>query len=208
MPAPPDFVVLSKAEIVSAARVLIGEVGVKAFTMRALGDRLRVTQGAAYRHLPSRDAILDEVVAATFASIDVPSEDVGDWGTRFQLAALRMYDAFAALPGLGTHALLQAEFPASARRFHVWMTEVLYSEGFDDFDVNRAMRVFSVVAISALGLDPGGAAHHVGALKGRRDDDAGERDAVERARVVLADALSLILDGMRAELGQGVTQVM
>ncbi|MER7762128.1 TetR/AcrR family transcriptional regulator [Streptomyces sp. NPDC097619] len=84
---------LSRARVLEAAIVLADEGGVAALTIRALADRLGVKPMSLYHHVPHKEAILDGIVDAVFAEIDLPPRDT-DW--RSALSA-RAHSARAAL---------------------------------------------------------------------------------------------------------------
>jgi AcrR family transcriptional regulator len=194
----PDFIVLSREAIVSAARSVVAENGVRNLTMRTVADELHVAAGSLYRHVTSRDEILNDLAERVFSEVELPSADVGDWGDRFKIAALRIYDAFAALPGLGSHVLTQPDWGPSAARLYPWMSEAVLSAGLSEAEKDEVVRVWSVLAIATIGLDPGGAAHGLGLL-GSPDYNV-RPIGVDRARSVLAEAVDVMIDGLRREL--------
>jgi TetR/AcrR family transcriptional regulator, tetracycline repressor protein len=68
---------LTRARIVSAALELVDSEGLSALSMRKLGARLGVDPMAIYYYIPNKDALLDAIVEAVMAevdlSVDVPS---------------------------------------------------------------------------------------------------------------------------------------
>ncbi|MFC0540117.1 TetR/AcrR family transcriptional regulator C-terminal domain-containing protein [Kutzneria chonburiensis] len=71
---------LRRDQVVEAALELLDEVGLDAFTTRALTDRLGVQRGALYWHVKSKQellaAVTELVVAPVFADT---GDDSGDW---------------------------------------------------------------------------------------------------------------------------------
>jgi AcrR family transcriptional regulator len=194
---PPGYVVLSRAEILKAARTLVSEVGVGGMTMRVLGHRLKVQQGGIYRHMAGRDDILDGLADQVYAEVELPGPDVGDWGSRLHIGAMAIYDAFSALPGLGIHMLQRPQFPPSAIRVREWVVDVAMAGGLTGDEAIRVRRVFLIMSTGSHGLDSGGAA------LGRRRSAATAEEfdaAVERARTLYSDALGYVIDGLRAEM--------
>ncbi|MEU4546961.1 TetR/AcrR family transcriptional regulator [Nonomuraea dietziae] len=53
--------------------------GVEAITMRRVAQELGVEAMSLYHHVPNKDAILDGVVDAVFAAIELPSAECDDW---------------------------------------------------------------------------------------------------------------------------------
>ncbi|UQX04474.1 TetR/AcrR family transcriptional regulator [Streptomyces sp. RerS4] len=74
----PQQVPLSRARVLEAAVALADEGGVGALTIRALAARLGVKPMSLYHHVPHKEAILDGIVDAVFAEIDLPPDDA-DW---------------------------------------------------------------------------------------------------------------------------------
>lgn len=71
---------LRREQVVEAALELLDEVGLDAFTTRALTDRLGVQRGALYWHVKSKQellaAVTELVVAPVFAGT---GDEAGDW---------------------------------------------------------------------------------------------------------------------------------
>lgn len=61
--------------LVAEARAMIEREGFAAFNLRALTQRLGVTQPAVYRHFESRDALLGAVMVAGFRDFDAAAVD-------------------------------------------------------------------------------------------------------------------------------------
>lgn len=68
---------LSRDRIVVSAVALADERGLGHLTMRRLGEALGVEAMSLYHHVPGKEALLDAMVDAVFAEIDVPVAD--DW---------------------------------------------------------------------------------------------------------------------------------
>lgn len=67
-PRPP----LSREHVLSAAVALADDGGLAALTMRKLGERLRVEAMSLYHHVSGKDDLLDGMVDAVFAEIELP----------------------------------------------------------------------------------------------------------------------------------------
>ncbi|WP_299744273.1 TetR/AcrR family transcriptional regulator [uncultured Tateyamaria sp.] len=63
-----------KERVVSEAFKVIAEAGVEALSLRAIAKRLGVSHQAPYKHFPSRDHILAEVVARSFETFSTHLE--------------------------------------------------------------------------------------------------------------------------------------
>ncbi|WP_405181715.1 TetR/AcrR family transcriptional regulator [Nocardia sp. NBC_01377] len=68
---------LSRQRVVLTAVAVADEVGVEALTMRKVADRLGVEAMSLYHHLSGKSAMLDGMVDAVFAEIDLPDPNAG-----------------------------------------------------------------------------------------------------------------------------------
>lgn len=64
-----------RTEVLQAAIELLDEVGLDALTMRLLASRLGVRASALYRHYPSKQALLDAMVAHLVSPDSLPLPD-------------------------------------------------------------------------------------------------------------------------------------
>src|SRR5262249_42115808 len=69
---------LSRERVLQAAVKLADEIGVEALVMRRLGDQLGAEAVALYRHVASKDDILDGIVDIVAGEIELPAVG-GDW---------------------------------------------------------------------------------------------------------------------------------
>jgi AcrR family transcriptional regulator len=69
---------LSRDRVLEAAIRVADRGGVAAITMRRVAQELGVEAMSLYHHVPNKDAILDGVVDAVFAAIELPTEG-DDW---------------------------------------------------------------------------------------------------------------------------------
>jgi AcrR family transcriptional regulator len=68
---------LSRDRVLAAAVALADEIGIEALSMRKLGQSLGVEAMSLYNHVAGKDALLDGMVDAVFAEIELPAPDVG-----------------------------------------------------------------------------------------------------------------------------------
>lgn len=69
---------LSREQAITAAVALADANGITAVSMRKLAQSLGVEAMSLYHHVPNKDAILDGMVDAVFAEVDLPAPDL-DW---------------------------------------------------------------------------------------------------------------------------------
>jgi TetR/AcrR family transcriptional regulator, tetracycline repressor protein len=82
---------LTREHIVRTALGLVDREGVKALSMRRLGAELGVDPMAVYYHLPNKDALLDAIVEAVMAEIDLGVDNPADPPEERILCAARAY---------------------------------------------------------------------------------------------------------------------
>ena len=69
---------LSRERVLAAAVALADEIGIEALSMRKLGEALGVEAMSLYNHVANKDDLLDGMIDAVFAEIDLPSAE-GGW---------------------------------------------------------------------------------------------------------------------------------
>ncbi|WP_340688152.1 TetR/AcrR family transcriptional regulator [Amycolatopsis coloradensis] len=70
---------LTRDRVLKAAIEVADRGGVEAMTMRRVAQHLGVEAMSLYHHVPNKDAILDGVVDAVFAAIELPGTEIADW---------------------------------------------------------------------------------------------------------------------------------
>ena len=71
---------LTREMLTAAALRIVDGDGLEALSMRRLGSELRVDPMAAYRHIPNKGILLDEVVEAVMSEIDIDAVDARSRG--------------------------------------------------------------------------------------------------------------------------------
>ena len=82
---------LQREQIVRTALTLVDRDGLKALSMRRLGAELGVDPMAVYYHLPNKQALLDAIVEAVMASIDLSVDRREESTEKRILAAAQAY---------------------------------------------------------------------------------------------------------------------
>jgi AcrR family transcriptional regulator len=92
---------LNRRRVLETALELVDAEGLDALTMRRLGAELGVEAMSLYRHVESKEALLDGIVELIVLEIEVPADDGGDWaeawrgvGRSYRRAALAHPHAF------------------------------------------------------------------------------------------------------------------
>lgn len=142
---------LNRASIVATAITIADEKGLAAVTLRGIAARLGVHVTSLYNHVPTKDAVLDEMVKALVIEAKLPTGSLAwqDWVRQFA-AALRAlarkhpgaFEAFHYVPAQGEKAVEVLEDALQAFR----------SGGFDPMTSYNAIKATSV-AVLGLVLD-------------------------------------------------------
>ena len=88
---------LSRARILRAAVHLADEGGLEAVSMRKLGQALRVEAMSLYKHVASKEDILDGMADLVMGDFEVPAKDV-DWRTAIRRSAISAHDVLLRHP--------------------------------------------------------------------------------------------------------------
>jgi len=90
---------LTREMLTAAALRIVDSDGLDALSMRKLGSELRVDPMAAYRHIPNKGILLDEVVEAVISEIDTDAVDASlSWQDQLRALALSYLATLMAHP--------------------------------------------------------------------------------------------------------------
>ena len=116
--------------VLEAAVAHADEVGLEAFSMRTLAGAMGVAPMSLYRHVASKDDLLDGMVDVVFGEIELPATDI-DWRTAMRQRAFRVREAMARHPwAIGLMESRANPGPASLRH-HDAVLGCLLAGGFD-----------------------------------------------------------------------------
>jgi TetR/AcrR family tetracycline transcriptional repressor len=136
---------LDKQAIVSAALEIIAERGVPGLSMRLLSQRLGVSLGATYRHLPNKNELLRLVAADLYARIK-PADDCADEFEQAKRVMLQIHDLLAAYPGMAAHIAQNVpEFYSAS--VAALISDPLQAAGLGRAEADRV--VFALVLLNA-----------------------------------------------------------
>jgi TetR/AcrR family transcriptional regulator, tetracycline repressor protein len=86
--------------VLAAARTLLGEVGLKGLTMRALARSLDVAPNALYSHVPGKDELVDALLDEQLAAVENPPVDAPDPLAAVARMMTSTYDTLLGAPDL------------------------------------------------------------------------------------------------------------
>jgi AcrR family transcriptional regulator len=159
-PAPRNEHELTRARIVSTAITIADAEGMAELTMRRIASTLGVATMSLYRHVPSRDDLIQAMIDATFDDIRVPARPNADWRHSLQLCARLEWALFQRHPWLGpTMSITRPQLAPNAIRLSEWVMAA-----FDGTTLTMGERMyiqilfFSFVRGIASALEPEAAA--------------------------------------------------
>jgi AcrR family transcriptional regulator len=192
---------LSREAFVKAARDIIEEQGISAYTARALADRLGVDATAVYRYFPSLDSVLAAAAGELMWPFSAPTE--GTPRQRLEQLLLNVHDHFYSHPNLvPLLAAVGDEIPGgeTINRVGVSLLEEL---GLHGDDLALCHRLLESYAIGMHSFDLSTAPHHLESRRKRLrqidhpdiDRAANSIEAVEELnRRAFRTGLTLLLD--------------
>jgi TetR/AcrR family transcriptional regulator, tetracycline repressor protein len=136
---------LDKNAIVSAALDIIAERGVPGLSMRLLSERLGVSLGATYRHVPNKNELLRLVAADLYARVK-PADDCTDEFEQAKRVMLQIHDLLAAYQGMAAH-IAQNVPEFYSRSVASLISDPLQAAGLSRAEADRI--VFALVLLNA-----------------------------------------------------------
>jgi AcrR family transcriptional regulator len=181
---------LTREMLTAAALRIVDSDGLDALSMRRLGLELRVDPMAAYRHIPNKGILLDEVVEAVMSEINCDAVDASlPWQDQMRSLALSYLATLMAHPHAAPLIAERSLRTAGSLRVVEKALQIMTDAG--------AQLADAVATIDAIGLLASGIAQVASASAEQADGAAGNPFAGLRseefpllARVAEAEALS------------------
>jgi len=151
---------IGRADLLRIAERILDAEGLDAISMRRLASEVGMTPMAVYRHVPSKDALLDALVEHVLSRLDFSAPARTPWSEHARIAVRSLWKQMHQHPWLVSLLLRgpllnRGVFRASESAFHV-----LRDAGFDDETAIRVLRVlvgytvgFASLAIARRGVD-------------------------------------------------------
>jgi AcrR family transcriptional regulator len=144
---------LKREQIVAAALALVDREGLKALSMRRLGAELGVDPMAVYYHIPNKEALLDAIVEAVMASIDLSVHHPEEPPVERILCAARAYrDAMLAHANALPIVLSRGPATAAALRPVDLLTGILRAAGLPPAEAFAGMNVIAAAVRGFTGM--------------------------------------------------------
>jgi AcrR family transcriptional regulator len=144
---------LSRERVLQAAIALADEGGIEALSMRRLAKELGVEAMSLYNHVANKNEILDGIVDAVSAEIELPSDAV-DWKAAIRRNTISARDVYLRHRwASGLSMSRQSGGPASLRRTD-WLLRTLREAGFPKDVIYHALHILEayVLGFTAMHL--------------------------------------------------------
>ena len=146
---------LERKLIVSTALRIVDRHGLKALSMRRLGSELGVDPMAVYYHLPNKQALLDAIVEAVMASIDLTVDNPTRPAEERILGAARAYrDVLLAHANALPILLAHGPVTSGAMRPVELLIGILRDAGLPPAKALAGMNVIAAAVRGAVGMGP------------------------------------------------------
>jgi AcrR family transcriptional regulator len=194
---------LSRERIVAAALALVDAEGLEALTMRRLGRELGVDPMAVYYYVEDKSALLDALVEAVMAEIDVECDLPDDPEERLMIAARSYADTLLAHPNALPIILARSpRTPAALRPVEFMLAEFMRA-GLAAEDAVVAMNTLAAAVRGYVGMSGGDIS----------DDDSVDVEALREAMdpvsfPALAEATTVVPHDPDAMFTQGTQAVI
>jgi TetR/AcrR family tetracycline transcriptional repressor len=146
---------LDRDTVVREALALIDDVGLEAFTMRALAQRLATYPATVYWHVGNRGEVLSAVIEVVFDEIVLPDPDAAPWDEWLGQFARAYRTAMHRHPNVSALVATRAYARVTAPRLTETILSVLDRAAFHDEDLAAAFNAFVGSVVGWVGCELG-----------------------------------------------------
>ena len=122
---------LSRSRIVAAAVSILDRDGVDALSMRSLADELNTAPTSLYRHVDNKGELLDLVVDALMAEVELPADGL-DWRSGLRAAAINFRSVLMRHPNAALLRGGRLAIGPNTLRMMEWVCSMLLEAGFSE----------------------------------------------------------------------------
>jgi TetR/AcrR family tetracycline transcriptional repressor len=140
---------LTREKIVATALQLLDENGLAAFSVRDVARTLSVYPAAIYWHIPTRNALLAEMVADVLRDLN-PKQDIGAWQDWLRALFTGYRDSIRRHPNIAP--LIGAQLVSNASMDFALMERMLAVLQVAGFRDTRLIAAFNVVVAAQVGF--------------------------------------------------------
>jgi TetR/AcrR family transcriptional regulator, tetracycline repressor protein len=195
---------IDRQALIDAAVRVARRVGFEALSMRMVADELGVSAMAAYRHIPSREALITMVTDQLAAEVEIPDPASAPWHERLVMVERAAFAPRATFPGIPDAAEIAGG--PEHDRLSGGVMEILLESGLDERDAAIAFQCIWAFFVGQLRINEP-------LLRGRAEGaevaEAPVSPALARVLAMLPDmapedffefGLGVFVDGLKARL--------
>jgi len=146
---------LTREALVAAALSIVDSDGLDALSMRRLGTELGVDPMAAYRHFPNKEALLDGVVEAVVAEVDLDTDPLAPWSDQVRALSRAYRAAILAHPATAPLIASRPLATPGALRVAERSLELLEAGGVSPTDAFAAVNVIGIFIAGLVLVETG-----------------------------------------------------
>jgi DNA-binding transcriptional regulator YhcF (GntR family) len=151
---------LTREDVVRTAMAIADAEGSGALSMRRVATELEVATMSLYRHVPSKDELVERMIDAAFGDHRFTEPPPADWFDAVEAGARRLWEIYRRHPwAAAVMSLTRPQVTPNVLAYSEWAMSALHAAGFEPrriFQVHLA--VFSYVRGLAVSLEPEAAA--------------------------------------------------
>jgi AcrR family transcriptional regulator len=147
---------ITRERVVRTAMAIADAEGAAALSMRRVATELGVATMSLYRHVPSKDDLVAQMVDLAFADHRFTGPAPAQWRAALELAARRLWTIFRRHPwAAASMSLTRPQVTPSVLVYAEWVMSALHAAGLDGYRVFQVhVTLFSHVRGLAVSLEP------------------------------------------------------
>lgn len=146
---------VTRADVVRTAIAIADAEGSAALSMRRVATELGVATMSLYRHVQSKDELVERMIDAVFADHRFPGPPPADWFDAVAAGARRLWAIFRRHPwAAAVMSLTRPQVTPNVIAYSEWVMSALHAAGFEPRRIFQVhLTVFSYVRGLAAGLE-------------------------------------------------------
>ncbi|HEX6352273.1 TetR/AcrR family transcriptional regulator C-terminal domain-containing protein [Actinophytocola sp.] len=147
---------VTRADVVRAAIVIADAEGSAALSMRRVATELGVATMSLYRHVPSKDELVAQMIDTAFADHPFTSPPPPDWLEAAEAGARRLWLIFRRHPWVApAMSLTRPQVTPNALAYGEWVMSAMHAAGLGARHIFQVhLTLFSYVRGLAISLEP------------------------------------------------------
>lgn len=147
---------ITREQVVRTAMAIADAEGSGALSMRRVATELGVATMSLYRHVPSKDDLVTQMIDAAFGDHPFTAPPPEDWRAALELAGRQLWTIFRRHPWVApVMSLTRPQVTPHPIAYGEWVMSALHRAGFDAYRIFQVhVTLFSHVRGLAISLEP------------------------------------------------------